>query len=85
MNIQDLRREMSRLDCAVRHCGPHGLIFTQDFSGGLQPQGGGLHYWNEKDNIVLDFKEVRNCLSELPAHSGEFAVRRLLKSLAGRR
>jgi len=82
MDLQTLRRELDRLGVDVRYCGPYGLIFTGDHSGGLKTDGRRLHYWNDRDNGYIDLKEAMNCLSELPAQSGEAAVRRLLGQLA---
>jgi len=83
--LATLRHEFDRVGCAVRYCGPLGLIFTEDHAGGVNVRGQeGFHYWTDTQRAYLDPKEVVNCLSELPAHSGEFAVRRVLSSLAHR-
>jgi hypothetical protein len=84
MDLSTVHRELKRIGLEVRHCGPHGLIFLNDPTGGISLEQGRLHFWNDKDNHILDLHEVVNCLSELPAGSGEFAVRRMLSRLAWR-
>jgi hypothetical protein len=79
-----VRHELDRIGCAVRYCGPYGLIFAEDGAGGLKMHQKGIHYWTDKDKAILDPKEVLHCLSELPPQSGEEAARRVLSSLAWR-
>ncbi len=82
MNLEKLGNELYRLGLAVRACGVHGYIFTPHCSGGINLEGGTLHFWDCGINLRVDPELAMRQLSELPDGAGYAKTISTLQNIA---
>jgi hypothetical protein len=82
MDMDQLGGELVRLGCGARRCGRYGFIFEPQHSGGVNIEGGHLHFWDGHANSGIELDTARRVLASLPDNAGYAKLCGVLEDLA---